>query len=269
MKPVPTYPDWSYLVGILNRVASSDDHVDSTTLASMPWVIALDGEDSIEYSRRVAIAVAAAAAAAGAPPSVMAVPVESAEEQDRGKPELWRTFYISVLTAHFHLRVVPRTSAQLCHPLRHTSTSDASPASTYLTPRARFRRSFTDFISPHSVPGGTPSLQSALSPGGPSSTGPPAEAEAIPESDTTAETLEDLHKLAAWPRLRNATLPDPLVGAVESDPAGAADQLGVKGLSVYTSFIEMESLQCRVCGDQSTQLGLAVLHQRHQRHFQQ
>ena len=88
MRPVHTYPDWSYLVGILNRVASSDDHVDSTTLASMPWVIALDGEDSIEYSRRIAAAAAAAAAGAGAPPSVMAVPVESAGEQDRGKPEL-------------------------------------------------------------------------------------------------------------------------------------------------------------------------------------
>lgn len=75
--------------------------------------------------------------------------------------------------------------------------------------------------------------------------------------------------LAAWPRLRNAALPDPVVGGLESDPAGVADRLGVKGLSVYTSFIEMDSLRCRVCGDQSTETGLALLHQRHERHFQE
>ena len=85
MRPVHTYPDWSYLVGILNRVASSDDHVNSATLASLPLVIAIDWEDSIEYSRRIA-------GAAGAVSTYMAGPVESAGEEDRGKSEFWRTF---------------------------------------------------------------------------------------------------------------------------------------------------------------------------------
>ena len=69
-------------------------------------------------------------------------------------------------------------------------------------------------------------------------------------------------------QLRGLTVPDPIVGAVESDPAGVADGLGVKGMSVYSSFFELETLQCRVCGDQTSETGLALLHQRHQRHFQ-
>ena len=90
-----------------------------------------------------------------------------------------------------------------------------------------------------------------------------------PDSETTAQILADLRVLAAWPRLRTATLPDPVVGGVDFDPAGIADRLGVKGLSVYTAFIERESHRCRVCGAQSSDMALALLHQRHQRHFQQ
>ena len=74
--------------------------------------------------------------------------------------------------------------------------------------------------------------------------------------------------LATWSRLRNAGLPEPIVGGLDVDPTGVADRLGVKGLSVYTAFIEMESFQCRVCGVQSSGMALALLHQRHQRHFQ-
>ena len=40
-------------------------------------------------------------------------------------------------------------------------------------------------------------------------------------------------------RLRDAGLPDPIVGGHNFDPTGIADRLGVKGLSVYTAFIEM------------------------------
>jgi len=96
----------------------------------------------------------------------------------------------------------------------------------------------------------------------------PSPAEVTHESNTTAQNLEDLRRLAAWPRLRDATLPDSITGGLESDPGGIADQLGVKGLSVYTAFVDMESLRCHVCGEQSSELALALLHQRHQRHFQ-
>ena len=91
----------------------------------------------------------------------------------------------------------------------------------------------------------------------------------MPESDHPDQILEDLRTLATWPRLLDATLPDPIVGELEYDPAGHADRLGVKGLSVYTAFIEVDSLKCRVCGVQSNGMADAILHQRHRRHFQQ
>jgi hypothetical protein len=96
----------------------------------------------------------------------------------------------------------------------------------------------------------------------------PSSAEITQDSDATAQDLENLRILAAWPRLHNASLPDAITGGIESDPGGIADQLGVKGLSVYTAFVEMESLRCHVCGERSSELALALLHQRHQRHFQ-
>jgi len=74
--------------------------------------------------------------------------------------------------------------------------------------------------------------------------------------------------LATWPRLRIATLPDPIVGGHDHDPTGVSERLGMKGLSVYSAFVEPESLRCHVCGDQSKDMALALLHQRLLRHFQ-
>ena len=94
-------------------------------------------------------------------------------------------------------------------------------------------------------------------------------AEAAPNSDGTAQLLEDLRTLATWPRLRNTRLPDPVVGGHDFDPTGVADRLGMKGLSVYSAFVERESYRCHVCGVRSKGMALALLHQRHRRHFQQ
>jgi len=96
-----------------------------------------------------------------------------------------------------------------------------------------------------------------------------APAELAPESNATAEILRYLPILATWLRLRDPTLPDDIVGQLDSDPWGIADQFGVKGLSVYTVFIDLESFRCRVCCHQSTDEDLAVFHQRQRRHFQQ
>jgi hypothetical protein len=93
-------------------------------------------------------------------------------------------------------------------------------------------------------------------------------AEVAPDSDPETQILKDLRKLATWWRLRIATLPDPIVGGHDPDPTEVSDKLGVKGLSVYTAFVEPESLRCRVCGVQSSEMALALLHQRHRRHFQ-
>lgn len=93
--------------------------------------------------------------------------------------------------------------------------------------------------------------------------------EVAPESDATSRILDDLRMLATWPRLRVATLPEPVVGGHDFDPTGVSDRLGTKGLSVYSSFVERESFRCRVCGRGSKDMALALLHQRHRRHFQQ
>ena len=94
-------------------------------------------------------------------------------------------------------------------------------------------------------------------------------AEVAPNSDGTAQILEDLRILANWPRLRDASLPDPVVGGRDNfDPTGVADRLGIKGLSVYSAFIEWESYRCYVCGERSNGMAQALLHQRHRRHFQ-
>lgn len=94
-------------------------------------------------------------------------------------------------------------------------------------------------------------------------------AEVASTSDGTAQLLEDLRMLATWPRLRDATLPDPVVGGHDFDPTGVADRLGTKGLSVYSAFVERESYRCYVCGKRSKGMALALLHQRRYRHFQQ
>ena len=81
------YPsvNWSHLVGIPGRVASPNaPHIDSWALDAMPWLVALDGEDPLDYASRVAAAVTTAAAAAS---TAMAIPVESTGEGDGGEPE--------------------------------------------------------------------------------------------------------------------------------------------------------------------------------------
>jgi hypothetical protein len=93
--------------------------------------------------------------------------------------------------------------------------------------------------------------------------------EVAPRSDATAQILTELRILATWPRLRVTTLPEPVVGGHDFDPTGISDRLGIKGLSVYSAFVERESFQCRVCGIRSKGMSLALLHQRHRRHFQQ
>ncbi len=89
-------------------------------------------------------------------------------------------------------------------------------------------------------------------------------------SDEQAQIQVALRELAKWPRLRNALLPnsEPMVGGFEVDPAGLADRLAVKGLSVYSAFIDIDSLRCRICGQGSRTIGTAILHQRHMRHYQ-
>jgi len=69
--------------------------------------------------------------------------------------------------------------------------------------------------------------------------------------------------MAIWPRLRMATRPDPIVGEHDQDRTGVSEKLGMKGLSVYSAFVERESLRCSVCGIQSKDVALALLHQRH------
>ena len=79
-----------------------------------------------------------------------------------------------------------------------------------------------------------------------------------------------LCELAKWPGLQNALLPnsEPTVGGVEVDPVGLADQLGVKGLSVYSAFVDVDGLRCQVCGQSSDTIKTAIVHQRHMRHYQ-
>jgi hypothetical protein len=93
-------------------------------------------------------------------------------------------------------------------------------------------------------------------------------AEVTQESDNRVRSLKDLLGLAACPWFYGSTLPDPIVGKLESDPGGIADRLGAKGMSVYMAFVEMESLRFCVCGKQSSDLALALLRQRHARDLQ-
>lgn len=82
--------------------------------------------------------------------------------------------------------------------------------------------------------------------------------------------IQGLRTLAQWPPLHDSTTPSPLVGDIESDPCGIADQYGVKGESVLTAFVDTDELSCHVCGFKADTLELALLHQQQQleRHFQ-
>lgn len=96
----------------------------------------------------------------------------------------------------------------------------------------------------------------------------PPSAEVTP--DELARRLAALRELAKWSRLRNALHPnsEPIVGGLEVDPAKIAEELGVKGLSVYSAFFDMDDLRCRVCGQVSDTIDSAIAHQRHMRHYQ-
>jgi len=87
-------------------------------------------------------------------------------------------------------------------------------------------------------------------------------------TDERAQTLAGLSELAKWLRLQNAVLPEPLVGEHDVDPAGLIDQLGVKGLSAYSAFVDIEDLRCRICTQDSNTIDAAIHHQRHKRHLQ-
>ena len=157
--------------------------------------------------------------------------------------------------------MAPHTTAQHRLP---ASNRAASTGSSSRLPKAAFDiPSFlhAQFFAEHSKPNTLPHYD--LSPAS-----SPSSAKVTPESETTAEILEDLRVLATWPRLRDVTLPEPVVGGLDLDPSGTLDRLGVKGLSVYTAFIERESHRCRVCGVPSSEMALALQHQRHERHFQ-
>ena len=88
----------------------------------------------------------------------------------------------------------------------------------------------------------------------------------MPIKTPSAEVTPDraLHELAKWLRPH---LPEPVVGGLDADPGGFTDQLGVKGLSVYSAFVDMEGLRCRVCSQASDTIDLAILHQRQRRHY--
>jgi len=97
MNPAHTFYNWSTLVGTLDRVTSADAqslNVDDAGLATMPWLVAFDGEDSLAHARRVADAADAADG-----DDDVAVLVESAGEEDAGTPKRSYTFYSSALTA--------------------------------------------------------------------------------------------------------------------------------------------------------------------------
>ena len=86
-------------------------------------------------------------------------------------------------------------------------------------------------------------------------------------AEAPKDQIQDFRTLAQWLRLRDPTLPSPLVGDIESDPCGIADRYGVKGQSVLTAFINIDELSCHVCGFKADTRELALLHQQLVRHF--
>ena len=214
---------------------------------SKPWLVAFDGQDSFAYAR--------AAAAASA---------ESAGWEKRITSDSSCALFNS--TADKHTLQAFQILTAACAPAQPLNSP---PASSYPNPQnapnvslpisLHHARLFADHLKPNPLPEYYHPPSTCLS---------STDITVAQESNTTTQVLEDLHTLAAWLRLRDPTLPDPIVGDLETDPAGIADRLGVKGLSVYTAFIEMESLRCRVCGHQSKETACAIRHQRRRRHFQ-
>jgi len=89
-----------------------------------------------------------------------------------------------------------------------------------------------------------------------------------PAEQVEGQIQGELRILARWARLRDQTLPPLTVGDLESDPLGVADRYGVKGMSVLTSFINMENFSCRVCSFTAETVEVALLHQERMLHFQ-
>ena len=266
MNPVSTYTDWLFSVEALSRLASTEeqnplvgtvvtsspwtlDRVASVEWGSppvvgmasfeMPWLVAFERQDPVAYARAVAATLA-----------------ESAGREVGGKSD---SSYALSNSPPPILFSTPNSLTDLHAPAQLPNMPD-------LPPTANSKSNSQCLASCNSSPlslwyarflAERPELNTS-----------PSSPSLVKESDDTAQILEDLRMLATWPRLRNATLPDPVVGGIDHDPTGVANRLGVKGLSVYTAFIERESLRCRVCGVPSSGMALALLHQRHQRHFQ-
>lgn len=88
-----------------------------------------------------------------------------------------------------------------------------------------------------------------------------------PVKQVEGPTQDELRKLSLWSRLRDQTLPPPTVGGIESDSSGVADRYGVKGMSVFTTFVNTEDLSCRVCSFKARTFQLALQHQEETLHF--
>ena len=219
-------------------------------VVSKPWLVAIDGQDTFAYARAAAAATSA--------------PAEGAGGEDGSTSDGPCALFNSTANKHtlqaFQFLTVSHAPAQ---PLQTPPAGSYSNLQTrsqgFVTNFTRHARLLADHLKPNSLPRYNRPPSACL---------PSADVIVTQVANTATQILEDLRTLAAWPRLRDPTLPDPIVGDLESDPAGIADRLGVKGLSVYTAFIEMDSLQCRACGHQSGETALAILHQRHRRHFQ-
>jgi hypothetical protein len=231
-----------FLVGTADRGAGAEEPsgpLVGLISESTPWLVTSDREDPFAFARR------AAAVGAG---------------REGSKSRRLYALFNGTLTIPFSTLIASHAPAQR---LSMPNPALVPPACTNSTPplgsNTKLPISFlhAQFLAEHQY--SQPPL----------STGPPPAG--VAPSNVTAQIPEDLRTLASWPRLRNATLPDPIVGGIESDPAGIADRHGVKGMPVYTAFIDPDAdlPRCRVCGDQSSDMALATLHQRHERHFQQ
>ena len=148
MNPAHTFDIWSSPVGTFDHVTSADaqsDNVDNAGLATMPWLVAFDGEDSFVHARRAAGVAAAAAATIG--------PVESAGEGGGGKPERSHAFYNSALITPLSKPFNTDSSAHFSPAVAHAHAQPSSPCQYKFKPPGPFLRPwFTDLISPRLVP---------------------------------------------------------------------------------------------------------------------
>ena len=74
---------------------------------------------------------------------------------------------------------------------------------------------------------------------------------------------DERHKLAELLRDYLETNPEPIIGSPDN-PFPSADNLGIRGLSILSAFIEhadMETFTCTFCGDRQTDIEVALAHQ--------